>query len=316
MPDPPDTFQFVADRGDAGRRLDHIVTRRLTFLSRFSRTTAQEWIEAGAIRVDDAAVLQPAARVMEGARISVTLPPTAVRRVRPAAEPHPLAIVFEDDALLVVDKPAGVVVHPSYKQITGTTLNAVLWRLRDRADATPGIVTRLDKDTSGLVLVAVAPETHARMQRDADAGRVEKQYLAITAGVPSPTHGRIALPLARDPADRRRVIVADGGAPSETEYEVLASTCVDGEAVAVVACRLHTGRTHQIRVHLAARGCPIAGDPVYGRPSRLIARQALHAWRLRLPHPVTRQLLAFESAPPDDMRPLLEAHGTIREPAD
>ena len=135
--------------------------------------------------------------------------------------------------------------------------------------------------------------------------------LAITERVPSPAAGRIQLPLARDPADRRRVIVDERGAPSETEYEVLSCAQVNGEPAAVVACRLHTGRTHQIRVHLAARGWPIAGDRVYGRPSPFIARQALHAWRLRLPHPVTREPLAFESRPPDDMRRLLEPHGTI-----
>ena len=311
MPDPCETFQFAADRGDAGRRLDHILTRHLTFLSRFSRTTAQAWIEGGAIAVNGEQVTKPAARVREGAEVIVAIPAAATRRARPAPEPHPLVILYEDEALLVVDKPPGVVVHPSYKQPSGTTLNALLWRLRDRADAAPGIVTRLDKDTSGLVLVAVGPATHARLQRDADAGRIEKEYLAITERVPSPAAGRIQLPLARDPADRRRVIVDERGAPSETEYEVLSCAQVNGEPAAVVACRLHTGRTHQIRVHLAARGWPIAGDRVYGRPSPFIARQALHAWRLRLPHPVTREPLAFESRPPDDMRRLLEPHGTI-----
>src|SRR5262245_30455941 len=183
-------------------------------------------------------------------------------RRRPQPEKGPLTVVHEDDAILVVNKPPGVVVHPTYKNTSGTLLNAVLWHVRDRADARPGILTRLDKDTSGLVVIALTPEVHATMQKDAAAGRTHKHYLALVRGLPEPPSGTIVLGLSRDPGDRRRVVVTGDGAPCETQYEVV-STC---ETHSVVRCQLVTGRTHQIRVHMAARGWPILGDPVYGQP--------------------------------------------------
>jgi 23S rRNA pseudouridine1911/1915/1917 synthase len=173
----------------------------------------------------------------------------------------------------------------------------VLWHVRDRVGVQPGILTRLDKDTSGLVVIALSPDVHATMQKDAAAARTSKRYLAIVRGSPEPRQGRIALPLARDPDDRRRVIVTPDGARCETRYEVL-SCC---ESHSVLQCELVTGRTHQIRVHLAAAGWPILGDSVYGKPDARIARQALHAWRIALPHPVTRQRVEFESPLPEDM---------------
>jgi 23S rRNA pseudouridine1911/1915/1917 synthase len=225
---------------------------------------------------------------------------TTESRRRPQPEEGPLSIIYEDDWMLVANKPAGVVVHPTYKNTSGTLLNAVLWRMRDRAGAQPGILTRLDKDTSGLVVVALAPEVHSKMQKDAAAGRTSKQYLALVCGSPDPPHGQIALALARDPGDRRRVIVTSDGARCETRYEVVSTH----GAHSMVRCELITGRTHQIRVHLAALGCPILGDQVYGVPHAQLARQALHAWRVRLPHPITRDLLEFEAPLPDDMRAL------------
>ena len=230
-----------------------------------------------------------------------------VRR-RPQPEEGPLTIVHEDDTVLVVNKPAGVVVHPTYKNSSGTLLNAVLWHVRDCA-ARPGILTRLDKDTSGLVVIALTPEVHATMQKDAAAGRTHKHYLALVCGLPEPPRGTIVLPLARDPADRRRVVVTPDGARCETRYEVV-STC---DAHSMVRCQLVTGRTHQIRVHLAARGWPILGDQVYGQSDPHIARQALHAWRVMFPHPVTREPMEFEQPLPEDMRGLAdpgESHST------
>jgi 23S rRNA pseudouridine1911/1915/1917 synthase len=177
------------------------------------------------------------------------------------------------------------------------SLNAVLWRIRDRDGAQPGILTRLDKDTSGLVVVALTPAIHATMQKDGASGRITKEYLAVVRGVPEPREGCILLPLARDAADRRRVVVTEGGAACETRYEVLSSQ--DGRSL--VRCELRTGRTHQIRVHLSASGWPVVGDRVYGEPDASMARQALHAWRVALPHPVTRQRLEFEAPLPDDV---------------
>jgi len=224
-------------------------------------------------------------------------------RRRPQPEEGPLDIVYEDEWIVVLDKPPGVVVHPTYKNPTGTLLNAVLWRVRDRAGAQPGILTRLDKDTSGLVVVALAPAVHATMQKDAAAGRVSKEYLAVVRGVPEPPLGCIVLPLARDAADRRRVVVTPGGASCETRYEVLSTS---DEGLSVLRCEPVTGRTHQIRVHLSASGWPIVGDPVYGAPHASIARQALHAWRVKLPHPATRRRVEFEAPLPDDVSRLIQ----------
>jgi len=204
---------------------------------------------------------------------------------------------------MVLDKPPGVVVHPTYKNASGTLLNAVLWRVRDRAGAQPGILTRLDKDTSGLVVMALTPETHAIMQKDAAAGRVQKRYLAVVRGVPEPRSGSIVSPLARDEGDRRRVVVTPGGAHCETRYEVVSTH--DNSTRSLVRCELVTGRTHQIRVHLAVSGWPVLGDHVYGEPDDAIGRQALHAWRTSLPHPVTRQVLELEAPLPEDICQLI-----------
>ena len=213
----------------------------------------------------------------------------------------PVAIVYEDDSLIAIDKPPGMVVHPTYKNWSGTLLNGLLWHVQGRAGIDPSIVTRLDKDTSGLVLVALKPELHARIQQDGAAGLVKKEYLAVVSGTPDPARGSIALPLARSPEDRRVVIVTATGQHSQTDYEVLST--VDGYSL--VRCELVTGRTHQIRVHLAARGWPVAGDPTYGEAHPALTRQALHAWRVTLPHPVTREPLQLEAPVPRDLRGLM-----------
>ncbi|NOT24826.1 MAG: RluA family pseudouridine synthase [Acidobacteria bacterium] len=230
----------------------------------------------------------------------VTFQPKPERR-RPEAEDVPLSVLYEDEFLLAIDKPAGMVVHPTYKNWSGTLLNGLLWRVRDQGPIVPSIITRLDKQTSGLVLVALSAVIHAQVQRDAAAGLVKKEYLAVVEGAPSPDSGTIALPLARSPEDRRRVVVTDSGQPSETRYEVLSTT---GDQ-SVVRCELVTGRTHQIRVHLAHNGWPIIGDEVYGTPHPSLNRQALHAWRLRLTHPVTRQPLEIEAPIPPDLRQVM-----------
>jgi 23S rRNA pseudouridine1911/1915/1917 synthase len=229
-------------------------------------------------------------------------------RRRPQPEEGPLAVIYEDEQLIVLDKPAGVVVHPTYKNTSGTLLNAVLWRVRDRPDAQPGILTRLDKGTSGVVIIALTPIGHATLQRDAAAGRVVKEYLALVRGTPDPPAGRVVLPLGRDSADRRRVVVRDDGQHCETRYETIGQA---SPGRSLLRCTLVTGRTHQIRVHLAASGHPIIGDSLYGEPDASMARQALHAWRVTLLHPATRQRLEIEAPIPLDIRASLDQNLTL-----
>ncbi len=301
MADAPDRFRFTADRGDARLRLDQVLVRRLSDAVRLSRTTARQWIDAGAVTVDGRPARRASTTVRDGAIVEVALPDSAVRRTAPEAQEGPLAVLHEDDALLAVDKPPGLVVHPTYKQTDHTLLNALIWRLRDRPDLRPSILTRLDKDTSGLVLVALTSAVHATVQRDAAAGLVRKEYVAVVSGTPRPGQGRITLALGRDPDDRRRVVTTPAGAPSETRYTVAASNGVRSRLV----CELVTGRTHQIRVHLASMGWPIVGDRAYGEPSPEIPRQALHAWRVTLPHPLTREPLTITAPVPSDIAALL-----------
>jgi 23S rRNA pseudouridine1911/1915/1917 synthase len=263
------------------------------------------------VTVDGLALLRPASRVRIGAHVTIAIPASAPRRLRPEAEAADLDVLYEDEWLLALNKPPGVVVHPSYKQTSGTLLNGVLWRLRLRAGATPGIITRLDKDTSGLVLIALAPAIHATVQRDGAAGHVWKRYLALVDGVPSPSSGRIMRPIGREPGDRRRMMVSPGGAPSETTYDVMHTIEAGNRRRALVACTPVTGRTHQIRVHLASLGCPVLGDRVYGAADEGISRQALHAWAIALPHPVTQEPLVIEAPLPSDMESVLRAHGTM-----
>jgi 23S rRNA pseudouridine1911/1915/1917 synthase len=247
----------------------------------------------------------------------------AARRPPPEPEPVDLAILYQDEHLIAVDKPPGMVVHPTYKNWSGTLLNALLWHLRQpatrhgntqgggaRGHAEPRIITRLDKETSGIVLVALTADIHARIQRAAAAGRVSKEYLAVVYGTPEPSQGSIALPLARSIVDRRRMVVDPSGQDSRTDYEVLYSS----GSVSLVRCVLATGRTHQIRVHLAARGWPIVGDGVYGELHEAMTRQALHAWRVTLLHPISRQVVELTAPPPRDLCGLLPVGEVLTRP--
>ena len=282
----------------------------MTDVSGMSRARAQRWIANGLVSVDQTRAARASIHVREGAAVEVTLPPSSRLREDPQPEAVPLDVLYEDDEVMAINKPAGMVVHPSFRSSSGTLLNGVLWRLRDRKDVRPGLVSRLDRDTSGIVLIALSPGVHARIQRDAGAGRVVKEYLAIVRGRPRPAEGVITLPLRHDPADRRRIVTDPAGLPSETRYREVSRAGEAGGAgkasgtYSLVHCELVTGRTHQIRVHLAARGWPIAGDVKYGSADPLIDRQALHAWRVTLPHPRTRESLLVEAPLPADMQRL------------
>jgi 23S rRNA pseudouridine1911/1915/1917 synthase len=299
---------------DAGQRLDRVLVRHLPALS---RSRAKHLIEAGQVTRDGAALRDPASKVRAGQAFVVVLP--EAEDAVPAAEPIALDVRFEDAHLIVVDKPPGMVVHPAPGNPEGTLVNALLAHCGTSLAGIggvqrPGIVHRLDKDTSGLIVAAKTQTAHQALSRDFAARRIERTYLAIVTGVPVPAAGEIAGNIGRSPVDRKKmaVVAAGRGKPAATGYRVLRAYAA---AAALLECRLSTGRTHQIRVHLAHIGHPLIGDPVYGgRPARTarragiaFSRQALHANRLGFAHPQTGQTLRFESPLPADMAALVHS---------
>jgi 23S rRNA pseudouridine1911/1915/1917 synthase len=297
--------QIDTDRGDHGVRLDRVLLRHLSKEKGASRNRIQRWIDAGDVLINGAPPRRAAWRVQHGDDIRVRVA-NIPQRTRPAPERIDLDVLYEDDDLMAVNKPPGLVVHPSFRNTSGTLLNGLLEHARAwPAGSTPALLGRLDKDTSGVVLVTKRSAIHGALQRAMTANKIEKDYLAIVQGKPTPLKGTIDLALDRDPWDRRRITVTDrGGQPSITKYERIATNSKHS----IVRCRLITGRTHQIRVHLAARGWPIVGDATYGIRSGF-PRQALHAWRLRLRHPVTGNDLSLEAPLPADLRRLVEELG-------
>jgi len=326
-------LHFEVGAAQAGERLDRILVRAAQERAlAWSRTRLKAMIEAGSVAVDGVEARDPAAKPREGAQIAVAPPPAADPGV--AGEDLPLDVVFEDDYLLVVDKPAGLVVHPSPGHSSGTLVNALVRHcgasLAGIGGAKrPGIVHRLDKDTSGLIVVAKTDEAHRGLAAlFADHGRsgsLAREYCALVWGAPDAAAGSIDAPLRRHPVHREKMAVAAAGRGRRavTHWRVLERL---GPA-SLIACRLETGRTHQIRVHLAHIGCPLLGDSLYGggfktKASRLseraraalaaLGRQALHAATLAFEHPITGERLAFHRAPPDDFMLLVS---TLREAA-
>lgn len=311
---------IAADRGDAGQRLDLVLSRHLAGVDGATRTRVQRWIEDGHVSVNGCVVRRVASRVAVADVIGVALPPAAERRQLEAAD-IPIDLLYEDEYLLAVNKPPGIVAHPTHAHAGGTLLNALAGYARTwPAGERPSLLSRLDKSTSGVVLVAKSAATHAALQR-ALAGRgAEKEYLAVVYGRP-PARGTIDLGLQRDSVDRRRVVAsATRGTPSLTTFERLSLGRIGpGVVLSLLRCTLVTGRTHQLRVHLSASGWPIVGDPVYGEPRwmkvrddavreqlRTFSRQALHAWRLTLPHPITHAELTIEAPIPADVASLID----------
>jgi 23S rRNA pseudouridine1911/1915/1917 synthase len=306
---------FVVEAEDAGLRLDRFVALRLPELS---RARIQALIDEGAVRVD-AGTTKPALRLRAGAVVEVTVP-DPVSAV-PLPEAIPLAIVHQDAQLLVVDKPAGLVVHPGAGAPAGTLVNALLHHVGDLSGVggvlRPGIVHRLDKGTSGLIVVAKDDATHRALSAQFAARQVRKEYVAVVHGTPARAEGTVDRPIGRDPVHRRRMAIdAPRARAARSTWAVRER--LDGAALLDV--RIHTGRTHQIRVHLASLGHPIAGDELYGgrrtpsaqRPEARAAlaafpRPALHAARLAFLHPVSGATLAFESPLPADLLALLDA---------
>lgn len=319
------TWRTIAtDRGDHGIRVDRVLLRHLRDERSVSRNRIQKWIEAGDVLVNGAPPPRAAWRVQAGDDLQVRVEEVPVR-TRPAGEAMDLEVLYEDEDMLAVNKPAGLVVHPSYKNAAGTLINGVLERAKTwPAGSRPSLLGRLDKYTSGVVIVAKRPAVHAALQRAMESRRIDKDYAAIVWGRPSPMRGTIDLALDRDPWDRRRITVTDrGGQPSVTKYERLAvsspGTLGTPGTFSLVRCRLITGRTHQIRVHLSARDWPIVGDAVYGLKKKIgtpttmdevalaFPRQALHAWRLTLRQPTTNAALEITAPLPGDMQQLARA---------
>lgn len=293
----------------SGQRLD---TALAQMFPEYSRSRLKSWILAGHVTVDDTA-RRPRDPVLGGERIGLT--PQAEISVTSEPEPIALDIAFEDDDLLVVNKPAGLVVHPGAGNIRGTLMNGLLHHVPS-LEALPraGIVHRLDKDTSGLLLVGKTLEAHTALVRALADRAISRHYLAVCLGVLT-GGGTIDAPLGRHPRDRRKMSVRDDGKPAVTHYRVLERFL----AHTYIEVRLETGRTHQIRVHFAYRRHPLLGDPVYGGRLQLPAgasaelvetlrtfrRQALHAARLGFPHPQSGEPVTLECPPPADFESLL-----------
>jgi len=280
----------------------------------FSRARIQGLLKAGRITVNGAVVTRAIHKTKPGDMVAISVPPPVP--AEPEPEDIPLAIVYEDEHILVLDKPAGLVVHPAPGHLTGTLVNALLHHCPDLKGiggvARPGIVHRLDQDTSGLLIVAkTEPAMQTLTKEFASHANLRKTYLAVAHGAPSVPSGRLENLIGRCPWDRKKMAVVErNGKRAVTNWRVLGAP---QPGVTLFACEIETGRTHQIRVHLAGLGCPIAGDSLYGHPAwdrRLVPpppRQLLHAWKLELKHPVTRQPLAFTAPPPPDFAPYLDA---------
>ncbi len=314
-----------ADRGDGGERLDRVLLRHLNDLPEASRTKIQEWIESGCVSLGGRKPKKISEKVRTGDEIQIHLPAPPPPRPDLVAQDIPLSILFEDSEILVLDKPPGLVVHPAVGHRDGTLVNALLHRSKDWAGPAdrPGLVHRLDKDTSGVLVVAKTETAMAVLGRAIKERFLEKEYLAVVYGHPAVRKGKIEMGILRDPRDRKRMAASKTeGRPSTTFYEILSESSGSLSGLSLLKCTLVTGRTHQIRVHLKALHLPIVGDPTYGSPRwkgmkvealrelcRTFPRQALHSWRLTLKHPTTREKMSFVAPVPGDIKSLLEAAG-------
>jgi len=310
------TIDIRLQPAHAGWRLDRALADAVPTLSRERLKTL---IRGGALETSGKPLRDPAIKVQGSESFRLMVP-----EARPAHnEPQdiPLKIVFEDEHLLIVDKPAGLVVHPAAGNLDGTLVNALLHHCAGNLSgiggvARPGIVHRIDKDTSGLLVVAKTDVAHEGLAKQFAAHSIDRRYLAIVSGVPRANEGKVDAPLARSATNRKKIAIVEGnrGKRAVTAWRRLNIL----KDAAVVECRLETGRTHQVRVHMASIGHPLVGDPVYGRSGKThgkllkdlnFQRQALHAAELGFTHPVTKHRLSFSSPMPPDMQELFNALG-------
>jgi len=301
---------------DAGLRLDVYLTCRDAALS---RSQVQKWIEKGLVEIDGVVCRRPGRRLKPGEVVSCDRPEPVPYRLLP--EEIPLSVVYEDGAILVIDKPAGMVVHPAAGHGTGTLVHAVLAHCRDLSgiggELRPGIVHRLDKETSGLLVVAKSDEAHQRLAEQFKKRLVRKAYQALVFGDMREETGRIEKPVGRHPSDRKKMsALSPRGKPAVTSWRVAERF----GGVTLLDVRIETGRTHQIRVHLTSVGHPVVGDRTYGNPGRIgtirdprvrkilqrLDRQALHAWRLEFAHPLSGTPLRFCAPLPEDIATVCE----------
>ncbi|MEO6323398.1 MAG: RluA family pseudouridine synthase [Thermoanaerobaculia bacterium] len=311
-----------ADRGDSRERLDLVLQRHLADIPEASRTKIQDWIREGHVLVNGKAG-RPSDKVQTGDEISVVLPPPPPPKGEIIPEDIALSVLYEDDYLLVIDKPPGLVVHPAVGHRQGTLVHALLFRSQDWGGESdrPGLVHRLDKDTSGVLIVAKTQGAHALLTKAMRNRTMEKQYWAVVYGRPPVQKGKIDLKVLRDRLDRKRMTTSRlEGRDSTTVYERMGESTGAKAGVSLLECTLVTGRTHQIRVHLKSQNLPIVGDPTYGSPRwkgikdeelaaacRDFPRQALHARRLAVDHPITGKHHEFIAPIPADMASLLGA---------
>jgi 23S rRNA pseudouridine1911/1915/1917 synthase len=283
----PTKTELVADR--AGERLDVFVARLLPELT---RSRVRRLVDDGLVAVPGQRA-KASLRLEPGQRVSVEVPPAVALDAQPEA--IPLDVIFEDEDLLAVNKPAGMTVHPSPGHASSTLVNAILAHCRDLSGIggvlRPGIVHRLDRDTSGVILVAKNDAAHQALAKQLKDRTVEKTYVALVEGTPKPAEGVIDAPIARDPQRRQRMAVVAGGRASVTAYRVVERF----KGTSLVEARPKTGRTHQIRVHLAAIGHPIVGDRVYGKASPIVGRQFLHARSIVFAHPRTGERMELQA---------------------
>ncbi len=285
---------------EAGARLDKFLAENVPDLS---RTHARKLIDDGLVTVNGT-IARASLRLEPGDRIEVTVPPESSLDL--PAEEIPLSIIYEDDDILIVDKPAGLTVHPAPGHPGHTLVNAVLGHLPDfdiDDPVRPGIVHRLDKDTSGLMVIAKNRRSHANLTAQFAAHTVKKTYLVLVKGHLSPEQGIIESDIGRDMLNRQRMAVVSSGKPARTLYTV--KRYLGDYTLAEIT--LETGRTHQIRVHLAAIRFPVAGDATYGVKAPFLSRQFLHAFRLKFRHPSTGKDMEFESPLPPDLQQALDA---------